>query len=221
MTRKLVSAFSQLVFTAGLVALLFVVYQVWITDWSSDQQQEQIADDLRDEWAQPAVPGVAPSDFGEAFAFLHIPSFGPGWQPRAVVEGTDPEELAEGPGHYVNSAMPGEPGNFAMAGHRVGRGSPFLELDQLDPGEAVLVETADAWFTYRVTDSEIVHPSDMSVVAPVPGGALDAAPQGAYLTMTTCNPKFSNRERLVVHAELESSTSKADSPAGPAALGEV
>ena len=193
---------------------------MWVTDWFSDQQQEQIADDLRDEWARP-VPGLEPSDFGDAFAFLHIPSFGPGWQPRAVIEGTDPDVLAEGPGHYVNSAMPGAPGNFAMAGHRVGLGSPFLDLDQLGPGDAVLVETADSWFTYRVTDSEVVHPSNVSVVAPVPGGALDAEPQGSYLTMTTCHPKFSNRERLVVHAQLEGSTSKADAPAGPAALREL
>ena len=197
-----------------------MAYQVWVTDWFSDREQEQIADDLRDDWADPVAPRPEP-EFGEAFAFLHIPSFGPGWTPRAVVEGTDPGELAEGPGHYVNSAMPGAPGNFAMAGHRVGDGSPFLDLDELGPGDAVLVETADSWFTYRVTGSEIVHPSDVSVVAPVPGGALDAPPVGAYLTMTTCHPKFSNRQRLVVHAELEAATSKVDAPAGPAALQEV
>jgi len=218
--RTLLRGFSQLAVTAGALVLLFVAYQVWVTDYLSDQQQEQVADELRDDWAATTVPRPQP-EFGEAFAFLHIPAFGPGWLPRAVIEGTDPEELAEGPGHYVNSAMPGQAGNFAMAGHRVGLGSPFLDLDKLEPGDAVLVETVDAWHTYRVTDSEVVHPSNVSVVAPVPGGALDAVPEGAYLTMTTCNPKFSNRERLVVHAELESSTSKADAPAGPAALTEV
>ncbi|WP_241038067.1 class E sortase [Blastococcus litoris] len=220
MVRKLVSVLSHAVLAAGVVVLLFVAYQVWVTDWASDREQERIADDLRHDWTAP-VPPLEQPEFGEAFAFLHIPSFGPGWEPRAVVEGTDPEELADGPGHYVHSAMPGEPGNFAMAGHRVGLGSPFLDLDRLRPGDAVLVETADSWFTYRVTGAEVVHPSDVSVVAPVPGGPMDAEPRGAFLTMTTCNPKFSNRERLVVHAELRSALSKADAPSGPPALREV
>jgi len=220
MIRTLVRWLSSLALTAGAVVLLFVVYEVWVTDVASDRAQEHVAEELREEWDGPAQvqPRVEP-DFGEAFAFLHIPRFGADYA-RAVVEGTDPEELEQGPGHYVGSAMPGQQGNFAVAGHRVGRGSPFLDLDKLERGDAVVVETADSWHVYRVTTTEIVDPGQTSVVAPTPGGPLDGPATGAFLTMTTCNPKFSDRERLVVHAELESSTTKATSPEGPAALQE-
>jgi sortase A len=82
-------------------------------------------------------------------------------------------------------AMPGEPGNVAVAGHRVGKGSPFLDLDQLRPGDPIVVETADAWYEYRVLGDpqsgdlsvtvdgvpgrQIVDPSAIGVIAPVPG----------------------------------------------------
>lgn len=217
MFRKLFSAASQLVLTLGLVGLLFIVYQVYVTDWFSNRQQDRIAEDLREEWEASPVPGRAALEFGDAFAFIHIPEFGSGWQPRAVIEGVDPDELTVGPGHYPGTALPGEMGNFSLAGHRVGDGSPFGALDQLEPGDPVLVETVDSWFTYRVTEQTIVDPSDVSVVATVPGDP-EAYADGAYITLTTCHPKFSNRERLVVHGILEATASKADLPGGPPAL---
>jgi sortase A len=218
MLRTLVRGLSELAVTAGAVLLLLVVYEVWVTDLLSDRAQDQVAEELREDWTA-GTPEARP-DFGEAFAFVHIPRFGADWT-RAVVEGTDPAELEEGPGHYVGSAMPGEQGNFAMAGHRVGRGSPFLALDVLEPGDPVVVETVDAWHVYRVTTTTVVDPRESSVVAPTPGGAANGAANGAFLTMTTCHPKFSTRERLVVHGELEASVGKAEAPDGPAALEEV
>ena len=104
---------------------------------------------------------------------------------RVVVEGTSQVELAQGPGHYSGTAMPGERGNAAFAGHRVGRGSPFLDLDRLRPGDPVVVETGNAWSVHRVlgdpatgdlgTDpsgipgQEIVAPTDVAVISPTPG----------------------------------------------------
>ncbi|MGY1633122.1 class E sortase [Geodermatophilus sp. SYSU D01186] len=218
MIRTFFSGLCQLAITVGAVMLLYVAYEIWITDLFSDQAQEQVAEDLREDWSTPA-PETEP-DFGEAFAFVHIPRFGADWE-RAVVEGTDPDELEDGPGHYVGSAMPGEQGNFAMAGHRVGRGSPFIALDVLEPGDPVVVETADAWHVYRVTTTTVVDPSESSVVAPTPGGPMNGEATGAVLTMTTCHPKFSTKQRLVVHGVLDSTVSKAESPDGPAALEEV
>jgi sortase A len=219
MVRRIVRGVSQLLLTAGLVGVLFLVHQVYVSDWLSDRQQERIADDLREEWVAPSVPGEdrPPPAFGDAFAFLHVPAFGPGWVPRAVVEGVDPAQLADGPGHYPGSALPGEVGNFSLAGHRVGQGSPFGALDQLDAGDALVVETADTWFTYRVTERLVVDPTDVSVVAAVPGEPTAYA-DDAYITLTTCHPKFSNRERLVVHGVLEAAVAKADEPGGPAVL---
>jgi sortase A len=178
----------------------------------------------------PAEPGP-----GQPFAVLHVPRLGEDWS-RVVLEGTAEDELSQGPGHYVGTAMPGEQGNVSIAGHRVGRGSPFLELDALRPGDPIVVEVADGWFTYRVLGDEatgdfadpsgipgqqIVTPAQVEVIAPTPGGAPDAAPTGAYLTLTTCHPRYSARQRLVVHAVLEGpGVTRADAPDGPPALTE-
>ncbi len=215
---------GQLLLTAGYVLLLFVVYELWVTDLLSNARQDELTAELREEWAAPAaVP--AELQGGEAFAMLHIPRLGADYA-RAVVEGTGTEDLEQGPGHYRGTAMPGEQGNFAVAGHRVGRGSPFLEIDELRTGDPVVVETADSWFVYRVLGpadvvpgQQVVSPSDVSVIAPTPNGPPDGAPTGAYLTLTTCHPEYSARERLIVHAVLEGGpVSRAEAPEGPPAL---
>jgi sortase A len=231
---------GELLVTTGAVVLLFVVYELYVTDLLSDRAQDGLSQDLRDDWdvapvvaAPPAPVGAVP--VGEAFAFLHIPRLGDDYA-RAIVEGTGQEELAQGPGHYVGTAMPGVPGNFAVAGHRVGKGSPFLDLDRLRPGDPIVVETADAWYEYRVLGDprsgdlsvavdgvpgrRIVDPSAVDVIAPVPGQA-GGAPAGSYLTLTTCHPKFSAAQRLIVHAVLAGPpVSRAEVPDGPVALSE-
>jgi sortase A len=232
---------GELLVTAGLVLLLFVVYEVYVTDWVNGQQQEELSDQIHEEWeatAPSAAPGspmtVAPAE-GELLAVLHIPRLGEDWQ-RVVLEGTAEDELTKGPGHYVGTALPGQVGNVGLAGHRVGKGSPFLDADQLVPGDAIVVETADSWFVYRVLGDEatgdyttdpsgipgqqIVRPTDVGVIAPVPG-AVGATPTASYLTLTTCHPKYSARQRLIVHAVLEGAgISKADAPDGPPELQE-
>lgn len=211
--RRLINTVLELLLTVGVVVLLFVVYQAYVTDLSADRQQDRVADDLRTEWERP---DAQPREFGEAFAFLYIPALSESW---AVLEGADEETLRSGPGHYPSSAMPGEVGNFSVAGHRVGTGAPFHDLDELDAGDLVVVETVDTWFSYRVTAApEIVPPTDVSVIRPVPGEPLDEVPVDAYLTLTTCHPEFSAKERLIVHALLTASVSKADAPDGPVGL---
>jgi sortase A len=240
--RDLVGTFmrglGELMVTAGAVVLLFVVYELHVTDLLSDRAQDSLSRELRDGWGEQPSAAAAPVPIGEvpvgeAFAFLHIPRLG-GDFPRAIVEGTSQDELADGPGHYVGTAMPGQPGNMAVAGHRVGKGSPFLDLDALRPGDAIVVETVDAWYEYRVLGDpssgdlstpvdgvpgrRIVDPAEVAVIAPVPG-RLDAAPTGSYLTLTTCHPKYSAAERLIIHASLAGPpVSRAELPDGPAAL---
>ena len=250
--RTLVRSTGQTLLTVGLVALLFVAYELWVTDLLSARQQQQLGEEIRDQWADdPTVsaptappadgspapapaPAVIDVDLGEPFAVLHVPRLGAGYQ-RVVVEGASGVQLEQGPGHYVGTAMPGEQGNFAVAGHRVGRGSPFLDLDRLLPGDPVVVETGDSWFVYRVLGDpatgsfdgdptgipgrQIVRPSQVSVIAPTPGGPDGGPPTGAFLTLTTCHPKYSAQQRLVIHARLDGAPiSKATAPDGPPAL---
>ncbi|SDG86038.1 class E sortase [Klenkia brasiliensis] len=236
LVRTGVRGVGQLLVTAGLVVLLFVVYEVWITDLTSDRKQDALSQELRDDWEgdDPTVPtlpdgGISEVPLGQGFAFIRIPRFGADYV-KVILEGTDEDELVEGPGHYVDSAMPGEQGNFALAGHRVGKGSPFLDLDQLQPGDPIVIETQTTWFVYRVLGDDdpngvpgqqIVLPTDVSVIAPTPNGPLTGPASGAYLTLTTCHPKFSARERLIVHAVLDGSPiPKSDAPQGPPALSE-
>jgi sortase (surface protein transpeptidase) len=235
--RQAARGVGELLVTAGLVLLLFVVYEVYVTDLLNQGRQGQLAEQIHDQWdAAPASAPLTAPPVGEALAVLHVPRLGADFA-RVVLEGTTEDQLGQGPGHYVGTALPGQPGNVALAGHRVGKGSPFLDADRLRPGDPIVVETADSWFVYRVlgdpasgdytTDpsgipgQQIVTPGDLGVIAPTPGGAADAAPTGSYLTLTTCHPKYSARQRLIVHAVLDGGPiSKAEAPDGPPALTE-
>jgi sortase (surface protein transpeptidase) len=234
--RTVVRTVGELLVTAGLVLLLFVVYALYVTDVITDRRQGELKEELREEWTAtpPGQPHV--SILGDGLAVLHIPRLGADYE-RVVVEGTAEEQLRQGPGHYEDTALPGEQGNLAIAGHRVGKGSPFLELDLLQPGDPIVVETADSWFVYRVlgdpatgdfrTDpsgipgQQIVRPEAIEVISPTPGAPESAAPSGAYLTLTTCHPRYSARQRLIVHARLDGTGSpKTELPDGPPALHE-
>lgn len=239
--RTLVRGLGQTLITVGVLALLFVGYQIWVTDEINAGVQQDLSQDLRRQWEagpDPLSPTEQPPGrpeqvpLGEGFAFVRIPVFGLDYV-RVILEGTDADKLDEGPGHYPDSAMPGEVGNFAMAGHRVGEGSPFLDLDTLVPGDAIVVETRTEWYVYRVLGDrasgdfaapggvpgrQIVDPSAVEVVGPVPGNP-DASPTRRLLTLTTCHPKFSARQRLILHAELDGPPlPKALYPDGPSAL---
>ncbi|MBV9594958.1 MAG: class E sortase [Actinobacteria bacterium] len=228
---------GQTLITAGVVILLFVVYEVWITNIFTHIEQTKIKNQLVQEWAKgedPIVglPGTNSSSIptGTGIANLYIPRFGQDYQ-FAIVEGTDQNALAKGPGHYGGTALPGQVGNFSVAGHRVGKGEPFLNLDELQPGDPVVVQTASTWFVYRVLGDtstknlttpdaqgvvgrEIVAPSDGKVILPVPNKPGTAASQ-ALMTMTTCTPKFTATDRMIVHAVLATTypTSGAKPPA--------
>jgi sortase A len=237
--RLVARSLGELLVTVGVVLLLFVVYELWVTDLLNAQAQSKLDQSLHHQWSSsaPLAPGTTdhgPFAVGQAFAILHIPRLGADYH-RVIVEGTDQDQLAQGPGHYLGTAFPGEKGNVSLAGHRVGRGSPFLELDKLRPGDPIVIETRTSWFVYRVlgdaasgnfgTDAsgipgqQIVLPTKLSVISPTPDAPASAAPSGSYLTLTTCHPRFSARQRLVIHAKLEGTgTSKADQPHGPPEL---
>ena len=186
--RTVTRSLGELLVTVGVVLLLFVVYELWVTDLLNAQAQSTLDQTLHDQWGSsaPLAPGTTdqgPFAVGQAFAILHIPRLGADYS-RVVVEGTDQDQLAQGPGHYVGTAFPGQRGNVALAGHRVGRGSPFLDLDALRPGDPIVVETRTSWFVYRVlgdarpadfgTDpsgipgQEVVLPTTLSVISPTP-----------------------------------------------------
>ena len=146
--RTAIRGIGELLLTVGLVVLLFVFYEAYFTNWSSAEKQRQATAKLDDTWHNGRGLVDRPVQ-GAGVAKLYIPAFGPDFV-FTVLEGTDAGTLEAGPGHYLGTATPGEVGNFAVAGHRVGKGSPFNSLDQLSSCDAIVVETADHWYVYRV-----------------------------------------------------------------------
>jgi sortase A len=172
--------------------------------------------------ATPTAPGsptakrkpAAKLKPGTQFARIWVPRFGKSYK-WVIAEGTDREQLKEGPGHYEGTELPGEPGNFVVSAHRTTYGAPFNKVDLLRTGDAVVIETKTHWFTYRVTDTDIVRPDQVEVTYPVPYRA-GVKPAKQMITLTSCHPKFSARQRFIVFGELEVALDKASGEQPPA-----
>jgi sortase A len=247
--RTTVRTIGEVLITLGVVVLLFVVYEVYVTDLISAGKQRDATAALDDQWKIPDKkeeaedPQKRVDHFdglkdGEGFAKMYIPTFGSDYH-FTIVEGTSEKALEIGPGHYTDTAYPGTPGNFAVAGHRVGKGAPFNDIDLVKPCDAIIVETKNNWYIYRmlplakqkadwpnvkaqnrkcanvnvlgapfekVVGQSIVSPDQGSVIASVPGDAdakVNVGSQVSLMTLTTCHPKFSDKQRLIVHAVMD------------------
>ena len=252
--RTTVRTVGEVLITLGLIVLLFVVYEVYITDIISAGKQRDATAALDDQWKTKDDDPKRVDHFdglneGDGFAKMYIPSFGADYH-FTIVEGTTEASLEVGPGHYSDTAYPGEPGNFAVAGHRVGKGAPFNDIDLINPCDAIIVETQHSWFIYRMLPTkerkadwaatkaknplcanvnvlgapygdtvgqEVVTPNQGSVIAPVPHHPDVAASVGqrvALMTLTTCHPRFSDKQRLIVHAVLDRQIPKDQLPPG-------
>jgi sortase A len=230
--RLVARGVGQLFITLGIVILLFVVYELWFTNFYTEKQQRSLGNELRHNWLLPGPDvtqlHVAHVPLGSGLAVLRIPRFGRGYH-MVIVEGTEFGDLQKGPGHYPGTALPGQVGNFAVAGHRTTYLAPFNRIDTLRAGDAIVLETKTMWLTYtvetvqaghgypRVPYQEIVDPHDVAVAYPVPDQPdPDKKPTMRLLTFTSCNPKYSAAQRIVVHAKLTAQQPKSDGP--PAAL---
>jgi sortase A len=172
----------------GTLILLFLAYQLVGTNLVTGRQQKALASEVKEEWAT----GVAEAPvLGNGMALIKIPKIG---VDAVVVEGVEVEDLKKGPGHYPDTALPGQLGNMVISGHRTTYGAPFYRLDELKPGDEITIFDARGPYTYRVTESKIVLPTEIGVIAPS---------SDARLTLTTCHPRFSAAKRLIVVAQLE------------------
>lgn len=136
--------------TVGVLLLLFALYEAYWTNLKSAELQDEANQNLEQRWNERTNPrGKLHPELGEAFARMYIPSFGSDYH-FAILEGTDEDDLLKGPGRYLDSQMPGENGNFAVAGHRVGKGAPFNDLGKLETCDSIVIETQGEWVTYRV-----------------------------------------------------------------------
>jgi len=207
-----VQLLGEVLITIGAVLMLYVVWQVFVNDpiVGSVQQEKakQFAAD-KSSTAKPFIEITPNLKQGAVFAKMHVPRFGKDYE-RLVGEGTFQKVTLNivGVGHYVTSEWPGEVGNFAVAAHRTSHGAPFADIDQLQNGDRIWVETNDSWFTYEYRQTKIVSPMDIGVIDNLPQGLDGAVYGGKYMTMTSCHPKWSNDQRIVVWLELVETNAK-------------
>ncbi|MCX5012902.1 class E sortase [Streptomyces sp. NBC_00555] len=214
------SLLGELLITLGLVLGLFVAYSLWWTNVLADRQASARGDAIRQQWqtpAQPAAPGAL--DTKDGIGFLHVPAMKNG--EVLVKPGTDPDVLDDGvAGYYeqpVKSALPwDEKGNFSLAAHRDGHGAKFHNIDKVNNGDAIVFETKDTWYVYKVF-AELRQTSkyNVDVISPVPKESGKTAP-GRYITLTTCTPVYTSKYRYIVWGELVR-TEKVDAKRTPPA----
>jgi sortase A len=217
MLRGVVGTLGEVLITLGLFLLLFVAWQLWWTDVTANREQAGTVRTLERDFGSRDPGHAVGADplatlkrvpLGEAFAIVRIPRFGADYA-RPVLEGTDLDTLTRGFGHYSQTVMPGRVGNFSMAGHRTTYGRPLHNIDRLKKGDVIVVETKTSYIVYAVDRHVIVTPDRVEVLAPWPQRPGAKATK-AWMTMTSCHPKFSARERYVVFASLVTSIPRAN-----------
>jgi sortase A len=205
MVRRLLRGTGWTFIGMGSFVLYFLVYQLVGTNAVTSRGQSDLRNELQREWtATPAAPvrdvkKVVPKRVarGKALAVLDIPKIQ--LDNKVIVEGVGREELRKGPGHVPSTVLPGQSGTFGVSGHRTTYGAPFYRLDDLAKGDTITVVTKEAVYTYTVTRTAIVRPTDVQVLDNVEGP--DGKPK-ATITLTTCHPRYSARQRLVVFGDL-------------------
>lgn len=196
---------GEVFISLGVLMLLFVTYQLWWTNIRADQIAGRETNKIQDDWAHgERKPGVF--EPGKGFAIMHIPKLD---VVAPIAEGISKDKVLDRGmvGHYgegkLKTAMPSaKQGNFAVAGHRNTHGEPFRYINKLQPGDPIVVETQDAYYTYEMTSVlPQTSPSNVSVIGAVPPGSGFDGP-GRYITLTTCTPEFTSTYRLIVWGKM-------------------
>ncbi|GHB16498.1 hypothetical protein GCM10010346_45460 [Streptomyces chryseus] len=196
--------FGEMFISLGVLMLLFVTYQLWWTNVRADLFAGKEADKIQEGWANGRGPGAF--EPGQGFAIMHIPKLD---VVVPIAEGIDKKRVLDNGmvGHYaegeLKTAMPSDKqGNFAVAGHRNTHGEPFRYINQLEPGDPIVVETQDTYYTYEMASIlPQTAPSNVSVIRPVPPGSGFTRP-GRYITLTTCTPEFTSTYRMIVWGKM-------------------
>jgi len=199
----------------GTLILLFLAYQLWGTGFITSRHQHDLLQKFRASEAKagatpsPSAPDVTATaeppvkpDLGSGIALLEIPKIS---LSMVVVEGVGVPDLKKGPGHYPGTPLPGEHGNVVISGHRTTYLHPFYNLNDLTPGDPIYLTNPDGTkYAYTVSESKVVAPTDVEVVSNTTDDRL---------TLTTCNPRYSAAQRLIVVAKLQTQSAPRSAPA--------
>jgi len=233
-----VGTIGKVLIATGLLMFGFVAYQLWGTGLEYAQAQDRLDSEFEQLLAgtpattstttttppttERSMPGTPPTTVpapettappttipvpefaeGDVMAQIEIPSIG---LDAKVVSGVQVADLKDGPGHYPDTPMPGQLGNSAIAGHRTTYGQPFFRLDEVAVGDEIVLTTVQGRFVYRMTGNEVVGPDRSDVVA-------TTDPTVARLTLTTCHPRYTAAQRLILYADLDTAASSPTQPA--------
>jgi sortase A len=205
--RRVVRGMGKSLISVGVLILLFVGYQLWGTGLAQERAQKSLRSEFARQLAAAApadnpvvtTPGAPPPTTpalpslvqGGPVGTIAIPKIG---LDQVVIEGVGVDELKEAVGHYPDTKVPGQKGNAALAGHRTTYGAPFNKLDDLVAGDEITFTTLAGTFRYLVSEKKIVTPEAVEVLDPTPDNRL---------TLTTCHPMYSAKQRLIIVAILQ------------------
>jgi len=227
--RVAIGVVGELCITAGALVVLFVVWQLGYVAVVDGNKQAGVVSALEQDFggpghgvlqppptgasptsaspSGPAPSGAAPLDAGQLkdgdlFGIVRIPRLGGATWAKPVFQGVGLDVLAKGLGHYPTTQLPGEVGNVAIAGHRAGHGNPLIDIDAIRAGDVMVIETREAYFVYRAVRHEIVDPTRVDVLDPVPEQP-GVRPTERWFTLTSCDPRYGSTNRYIVFAAFE------------------
>lgn len=198
---RVVGFVGRTLVVAGLLLLYYTAYLLWGTNVYTRGEQAKLLEQVKENPAvaatevqagniPPAKPATPPKP-GDPLFEIVVPKIG---LRTVVVQGVEREELKRGPGHFADSPFPGEDGNVAISGHRTTFGAPFFRLNELQPGDQISIESGPARYKYVVSEELVVTPDHVEVVE---------SRGKNEITLTTCHPRFSASQRLIVHADYQ------------------
>lgn len=192
---------GEILVTLGILVGLYALYQVSFSNTLADSSAVAITQEIEKKFNFSKVTSaqVDTEVFDldpkpdEGFALLYIPRLKADVWGTPIVEGTSYKALASGVGHYSKTELPGEIGNFAIAGHRATNGEPFARFEILQAGDLVYVRSSEGWFTYELFQDQKIPKTGVWVLEDRPNGVITDSSQ--LMTLTTCDPRWNSTQR--------------------------
>ncbi len=204
MTKKLIATLGELLLIAAALLGLYLVYQVWFSNVRADVSAEQIAVEIEREFESPSSgsteselviePAVdSASEPKRAIGLLYIPRLKADVWRTPIISDVSGRALSIGVGHYPMTSLPGQPGNFAIAGHRATNGEPFARFEKLAEGDLVFVQTKAGFFTYELFENLKIQEREVWFLDSNPKGLAEGV--DSLITLTSCDPRWNSTRR--------------------------
>jgi sortase A len=220
-SRKLLHGAGELLVTLSVLIFLYFVYSAWFTNVTAIAKQTELSKEITKQFevrdAKPLVQtesqATEVSKQVTPIGLLYIPRLQDKVWGLPIVQGVGHHELSLGVGHYPSTELPGELGNFAIAGHRATNGEPFAYFERLKADDLVYVRTQDGWFEYQLLQNKKIQESETWVLSDQPKG-IDTEPNSALITLTTCDPRWNSYQRWAWWGVLTNTYPAAADPIG-------